>query len=190
MLFIGICILASRINIIFQSLYPSVTQLTELHKCPACYGVSVCHDIHKVNLLWNNINAIISHLFGVKNVFFGTYGQSKVVLKKLAHSSELKALDVALCSKLHLGYPCSNIPLDRYAADFYDLIRKTITSDYSKDDTSRLRLCPQIGHLDDLFYNVHLNNELIDPTQYLINLWTLVSINPEPLILQVNYEGK
>ncbi|XP_011698510.1 PREDICTED: deleted in autism protein 1 homolog isoform X1 [Wasmannia auropunctata] len=185
LLLIGTCLLASRINGILQSLYPSVTQLTELHKCPACYGVSACHNIHKVDLLWNNVNAIISHLFGVKNVFFGTYNQSKVVLKKLAHSSELKALDVTLCSELQLGYPCSSVPLDGYTADFYDLIRKIITSDFSKDDTSRLRLCPTIGHLDDLFYNVHLNNKLVDPTQYLINLWTLVSINPEPLILQI-----
>jgi len=116
------------------------------------------------------------------------YNQSKVVLKKLAHPSELKALDVTLCNELHLGYPCSNVPLDRYTTDFYDLIRKTITSDFSKDD-SRLRFCPTIEHLDDLFYNVHLNNKHINPTQYLINLWTLISINPEPLILQVNYEN-
>ncbi|XP_071653169.1 divergent protein kinase domain 2A isoform X1 [Temnothorax longispinosus] len=186
LLLIGICVLALRINVILQSLYPSVTQLTELHKCPACYGVSACHNIHKIDLLWNDVNAIISHLFSIKNVFFGTYDQSKVVLKKLAHSSELKALDVTLCNKLHLGYPCSIlVPLDRYAPDFYDLIRKTITSDFSQDDTSRLRLCPTLGHLDDLFYNVHLNNKHINPTQYLINLWTLVSINPEPLILQI-----
>jgi len=101
----------------------------------------------------------------------------------------LKALDVTLCNELHLEYPCSNVSLDRYTTDFYDLIRKTITSDFSKDDTSRLRFCPTIEHLDDLFYNVHLNNKHISPTQYLINLWTLVSINPEPLILQVNYEN-
>ncbi|XP_018398867.1 PREDICTED: deleted in autism protein 1 homolog [Cyphomyrmex costatus] len=185
LLLIGICILALRINVILQSLYPSITQLTELHKCPACYGVSTCHNIHKIDLLWNDVNAIISHLFGVKNVFFGVYNESKVVLKKLAHSSELKALDITLCSELHLGYPCLNVPLDRYKADFYNLIRKIITSDFSKDDTSRLRLCPTIRHLDDLFYNIHLNNKHIEPTQYLINLWTLVSINPEPLILQV-----
>lgn len=190
LLLIGIYVLASRRNIILRSLYPSVTQLMELHKCPACYGVSACHNIHQVDLLWNDVNAIISHLFGVKNVFFGTYNQSKVVLKKLAHSSELKTLDVALCNELHLEYPCSFlVPLDRYTVDFYDLIRKTITSDFSKDDTRRLRLCPTLEHLDDLFYNVHLNNKYINSMQYLINIWTLVSINPEPLILQVNYEG-
>ncbi|KAL0115461.1 hypothetical protein PUN28_010769 [Cardiocondyla obscurior] len=183
---IGVCALVSRVNVILQSLYPSITQLTELPKCPACYGVSACHDIHKIDLIWDDINAIISHLFGVKNVFFGTYNQTKVVLKKLAHSSELEAFDITLCDILHLGYPCSVfIPLDRYTAQFYDLIRKAITSDFSKDDTSRLRLCPTLSHLDDLFYNVHLNNKHINPTQYLINLWTLVSINPEPLILQI-----
>lgn len=185
LLFIGICILVLRLNIIIPSLYPSVTQLTEQHKCPACYGISACHNIHKINLLWHDINAIIFHLFGVKNVFFATYNQSKVVLKKLAHSSELKAFDVTLCKKLHLEYPCTNVLLNRYAADFYNYIKETITSDFSKDDSSRLRLCPTIQHLDDLFYNVHLNNKHIEPTQYLINLWTLISLNPEPLILQI-----
>ncbi|XP_011862154.1 PREDICTED: deleted in autism protein 1 homolog, partial [Vollenhovia emeryi] len=74
--------------------------------------------------------------------------------------------------------------LDGYTADFYHLLRRTITSDFSKDDTSRLRLCPTLEHLD-LFYDVHLNNKYINPTQYLINLWTLASINPEPLVLQI-----
>lgn len=190
LLLVTICVLASRTDVILQDLHPSVTQLMELHKCPACYGVSACHNIHKIDLLWNDVNAIISYLFGVKNVFFGTYNQSKVVLKKLAHSSELEALDVTLCNKLHSEYPCSIlVPLDRYMIDFYDLIRKTIASDFSQDDTSRLRLCPTLDHLDELFYNVHLNNKYINPTQYLINLWTLISINPEPLILQVNYQG-
>lgn len=189
LLFIGIFILVLRIDIIVRSLYPSVTQLTEQHKCPVCYGVSACHDIYKINLLWHDINAIISHLFDVKNVFFATYNQSKVVLKKLAQSSELKAFDVTFCKILHLEYPCSNVPLDRYVADFYNHIKETLTSDFSKDDTSRLRLCPTIQHFDDLFHNVHLNNKHIAPTQYLINLWTLVSLNPEPLILQVNCQN-
>lgn len=187
LLLVTICVLALRTDVILQDLYPSTVQLMELHKCPACYGVSACHNIHKIDLLWNDVNAIISYLFGVKNVFFGTYNQSKVVLKKLAHSSELKAFDVILCNKLHLEYPCSILP-DRYILDFYDLIRKTIASDFSQDDTSRLRLCPTLDHLDELFYNLHFNNKHINNTQYLINLWTLVSINPEPLILQVNYE--
>lgn len=158
----------------------------ERHKCPVCYGVSACHDINKISLSWHDVNAIISHLFDVKNVFFATYNQSKVVLKKLAQSSELEALDVMFCKKLQLEHPCSGISLDRYIADFSNRIRETLTFDFSKDDSSRLRLCPTIQHFDELFHNVHLNNKYIDPTQYSINFWTLVSLNPEPLILQVN----
>ncbi|KAL6441251.1 hypothetical protein ACFW04_003489 [Cataglyphis niger] len=185
LLFIGICALVLRIDIIIQSLYPSVTQLTEQHKCPICYGISACHNIHQINLLWHDLNTIISHLIDVKNVFFATYNQSKVVLKKLAQSSELKAFDIALCQKFHLEYPCTNVLLDKYIGDFDNHIKETITSNFSKDDSSRLRLCPTIQHLDDLFYNVYLNNKHIDSTQHLINLWTMVSLNPEPLILQI-----
>lgn len=184
LLFVGVC--AFLTNIVLRDLWLSVTQLTELRKCPACYGVSACRDIHHVDLSWHDVNAIFSHLFGVKNVFFGTYNRSKVVLKKLAYSYELNAFDVALCEKLGLKYPCWNVPLDRYTADFYGLIEKTITSDFSKDDSSRLRLCPTVRRLDDLLYNVYFNSKNIDSTEILINLWTLVTVNPEPLILQVN----
>ncbi|EFN83716.1 Uncharacterized protein C3orf58, partial [Harpegnathos saltator] len=179
-------------NIIIQNLRPSIIQLVEIHKCPVCYGVSACHDIHKVNLLWHDINVIFLHLFGIKNVFFGTYNQDKVVLKKLAHSSELEAFDVTFCNKLYLEYPCSNISkekLNKHVASFDVFIKKIITTDFSKDDSSRLRLCPTIQHIDNLLYSIHLNYKYVDSMEYLINLWTLVSINPEPLILQVNSEN-
>ncbi|XP_025157635.1 deleted in autism protein 1 homolog [Harpegnathos saltator] len=110
LLFIGIfCTFFLITNIIIQNLRPSIIQLVEIHKCPVCYGVSACHDIHKVNLLWHDIN----------------------------------------------------------------------------DDSSRLRLCPTIQHIDNLLYSIHLNYKYVDSMEYLINLWTLVSINPEPLILQI-----
>lgn len=186
LLFVGISALLLNLNVVLQRLYPAVTRLTEVHKCPACYGTSACRDIHQVELLWHDGNAIFSHLFGVKNVYFGTYRRNKIVLKKLAHSWELNALDVALCERFNFRYPCSNVSLDRDAIDFDSLIKKTITSDFSKDDSSRLRLCPTVQHLADLLRNVYLNNEDIDSRTILINLWTLVSVNPEPLILQVN----
>lgn len=190
LLFIGGCILFSQICVKIQNLYFSTTQLVELHKCPACYGVSACHNIHKVTILWNDVHTLLSFLFGIKNVFFGIYNGNKIVLKKLAHSSELKTLDITFCNILHLQYPCSNIStevLNKHAADFDEHIKKAITSEFSNDDSSRLRLCPTIQHLNDLFYNIRPKNNHTDPTEHLINLWTLIFINPEPLILQVNY---
>ncbi|XP_012232214.2 divergent protein kinase domain 2A [Linepithema humile] len=166
-------------------LYPSITQYTEINKCPVCYGVSACFNIYEAEL-WREFTVVLIHLFDVKNAFFGTYNQTQVVLKKLAYSTELKAFDIAWCNKFHRQYPCSNILLDNYTTDFYDSIEQTITLNFSKDDASRLRLCPTVQHLDDFLRNVHLNNKhFINNTQYLINLWTLVSINPEPLILQI-----
>ncbi|KAH0949620.1 hypothetical protein HN011_006919 [Eciton burchellii] len=185
LLFVGVC--ALLLNVVPRSLHPSVTQLTEVHKCPACYGVSACRDVHRVELLWHDSRAIFSHLFGVKNVFYGTYDRRKVVLKKLAHSSELDAFDAVLCEKLGSRAPCFDLSIDRRTADFYlDLIETTIASDFSKDDSSRLRFCPTVRRLGDLLHDVYLNDEDVqDITESLINLWTLVSVNPEPLILQI-----
>lgn len=192
LLFVGVSyILFLTKNVVIQNSYLSVTHLAEIHKCPACYGVSLCHNIHKVNLLWHDLNIILFYLFGDENVFFGTYNQNKVVLKKLARSSELEAFDIAYCNKLQLEYPCSSVSkekLNRHIPDFNDHIKKIITSDFSKDDSRRLRLCPTTQHIDDLFYNIYINYKHINPAEYLINLWTLVSINPEPLILQVNHK--
>ncbi|XP_032689439.1 divergent protein kinase domain 2A-like [Odontomachus brunneus] len=188
LLFIGIsCTLLLMKNVVTQYLYPSVTQLAEIHKCPACYGASVCHNVHKINISWR-ISTILFYLYGTESVFFGAYNQNKVVLKKLAPPSELEAFDIVYCKKFYLEYPCSNVSkkkLNRHIADFNDLIKKIITSDFSEDDSSRLRLCPTTRHIDDLFHNIYLNYKHTNPIEYLINLWTLVSINPEPLILQI-----
>lgn len=190
--FIGIfCTLFLMKNVVIQDLHPSVIQLAEIHKCPACYGVSVCHNVHKMNISWH-FSTILFYLYGTESVFFGAYNQNKVVLKKLAQPSELKTLDIVYCKKLHLEYPCSkNVfkeKLNRHVADFDDLIKKIIASDFSEDDSSRLRLCPTTRHIDELFHNIYLNYRHTNPIEYLINLWTLVSINPEPLILQVNHK--
>ncbi|KAG7208658.1 hypothetical protein KM043_014862 [Ampulex compressa] len=40
-------------------------------------------------------------------------------------------------------------------------------------------------YLDNLFHDIYLNNEETDREQLQINIWTLVSINPEPLLLQI-----
>jgi len=145
-----------------------------------------------VELLWHDSRAILSHLFGVKNVFYGTYDRRKVVLKKLAHSSELNAFDAVLCEKLGSRSPCFDLSIDRRTADFYlGLIEATIASDFSNDDSSRLRFCPTVRRLGDLLHDVQLNDEDVqDTTESLINLWTLVSVNPEPLILQVSVTSR
>ncbi|XP_053635768.1 divergent protein kinase domain 2A isoform X1 [Cherax quadricarinatus] len=79
-------------------------QFFELHTCPACYGQTLCSQLlrdeysshSKIELTgftsWKIIN-----FFNVKNVYYGQSGENSIVLKKLAHNSELKEFDQNLC---------------------------------------------------------------------------------------------
>lgn len=54
----------------------------------------------------------------------------------------------------------------------------------------RLRLCPSLEHVDSLFSPLlprtnGLNPARLDNDGYTANIWTLLHINPEPLLFQV-----
>ena len=168
-------------------LRPAVLPLTELDKCPACYGISICDKIIKgqIQITPFGLYSAIAHLIGSKNVFFGTMGQRKVVIKKLAHSYELAAFDRVLCNNESLtslcprGRPSGRKYQDN--VDYRSLISKTVTSSFLVPDASSLRLCPTAEHIDKLFQNVYNKRGYKDVYQ-----WTMINVNPEPLVLQVN----
>ncbi|XP_054013743.1 divergent protein kinase domain 2A-like isoform X2 [Hylaeus anthracinus] len=132
---------------------PNINYLTELHKCPACFGTSACNYIHKVDITPYDFYSTFSYLFGVKNVFFGFFINNKVILKKLAHSSELNDFDRMLCENENFGHICEknlkNVN-NKTSIDFYELIVREVTLDFAKDNLVRLRLCPNAQHLRNL----------------------------------------
>lgn len=81
--------------IVYHKLYPSILQLCEFNTCPKCFGTDLCGDIqqNKIVLQYNSILNLMYNVFSVKNVYFARYCDKEVVLKKLAHNSELKKLD-------------------------------------------------------------------------------------------------
>lgn len=181
---IGLFILYININI---NINLPVDRLCELHKCPACYGISECNYIKNINITLDDMFSLINYLFGVKNVFMGKYFENKVVLKKLAHTSELKAFDEMLCENRNLQFLCKdnlNINNHNSQLDFYELVKKKLAFNFTEDDNSLLRLCPNIRNIDILFHNLYIKNKELDSNIFYINLWTLVMINPEPLLLQ------
>ncbi|XP_045601998.1 divergent protein kinase domain 2A [Procambarus clarkii] len=75
-----------------------------LHTCPACYGQTLCsHLLHDEYSSTTKIQLTgfstwkIMNFFNVKNVYYGESAENSVVLKKLAHDSELKEFDSNLC---------------------------------------------------------------------------------------------
>ncbi|XP_035739544.1 divergent protein kinase domain 2A-like [Vespa mandarinia] len=76
----------------------------------------------------------------------GKYFETKVVLKKLAHTSELKAFDEMLCENKNLQFLCkNNLKINNHSSqvDFYELVKRKLISSFTQDDNSLLRLCPK-----------------------------------------------
>ena len=79
-------------------------KFVELSTCPACYGQSICPEM----LQQQNVAVSTIQLSGVsslrvfkilnyKNVYFGCSDKVTLVLKKLAHDSELHEFDKKIC---------------------------------------------------------------------------------------------
>lgn len=60
---------------------PVVMHLTDLNRCPACYGVSVCPELYSNQILLESGHSW-SRMFNAKNVYYGfTKSNRRVVLK-------------------------------------------------------------------------------------------------------------
>ncbi|XP_043254568.1 divergent protein kinase domain 2A-like [Colletes gigas] len=167
---------------------PDVDHLIELHKCPACFGTSACNDIRKVDITPYDSYSAFSYFFGVKNVFFGFLDGNKVLLKKLAHSTELNEFDRMLCENKNFAHICTRDLEKLYNEtniNFYELVVQEVTLDFTKDNLSRLRVCPNTQRLSNLLQHIYLNNKHVDSKILDINIWTSIVLNPEPLILQI-----
>ncbi|XP_076672799.1 divergent protein kinase domain 2A isoform X1 [Andrena cerasifolii] len=165
-----------------------VNHLTELEKCPACFGISACSYIHNVDITPHDFYSAFSYIFGAKNVFLGTLNGSKVILKKLAHTSELNEFDRVVCENKNLSRICTrNSEKIDHSNDinFYELIEQQVTLHFTKDNLNRLRVCPSVKHLSNLLHQIYLSNENYDSDALDISIWMLTVLNPEPLLLQI-----
>ncbi|XP_034948122.1 divergent protein kinase domain 2A [Chelonus insularis] len=180
-LFVTLSIITNRT---FNFLSPQVVDLVELSTCPICYGTTACDHIFNENLMIHpfDFHSLLSHLFNRKNVFYGTINGTRVAIKKLAHSYELDAFDDMLCQSIEFKKFCrkdqnyNNEVNSNYNIDFLGKIETAVSPKFFEDDESGLVLCPTTSHLEQVISQLKMNE---------IHLWTLIKINPEPLILQI-----
>ena len=83
----------------------------DIPKCPACYGENLCPQFLKGNIFLTNWTRVtlLSKLFNAKNTYYGQYGDTQVILKKLAHSQELDKLDETFCQIVQRNKGCENV---------------------------------------------------------------------------------
>ncbi|XP_058806602.1 divergent protein kinase domain 2A-like isoform X2 [Phymastichus coffea] len=98
----------------------NIDNLTEKEKCPACFGMSMCHEIHNIDFDFIDFYTIFNNLFSIKNVYY--------------------------------------------------------------DPNVKLVLCPSIQETHSLIQNI---KNLDDDSDHLKYLWTILKINPEPIILEI-----
>lgn len=189
--FVAHVIIAIILSLILYFLQPSTEKFAEVDKCPICYGHSECHLIYSAKITKNRVlsrlRKFINAIFetNCKTEYSATLWDLKVILKRLAPASVIRAFDVNLCDSNELSALCTLNKEKHYHKikrdiDFRKLIERDMNSEKSK-----LKLCPNMERLDLLFKNIHLKYRTIDNSSLLANIWTLIKINPEPLILQV-----
>ena len=82
--------------------------LTETHKCPACFGTSLCKHMDSGAICLTGLSRfrLLNYMDSGKNVYFGKYRNETVVLKKLAIDYELETLDREICEHVHASNHC------------------------------------------------------------------------------------
>lgn len=168
---------------------PQIMQLTDLYRCPACYGISVCPELYSSQIVLDSSQW--TSMFNVKNIYYG-YTKSdrprRVVLKKLAHDWEFLEFDEKLCKEFNLKENCKPVHLLN-ATNIDDKVLKMIEYNVSWPDVEPrkgLVLCPYTYSLHDLLNPLIMNGKGNYKLE-MLNIWTMLNINPEPIILQVRY---
>lgn len=143
--------------------YNNVLDLCEIETCPYCYGKTFCKNVSSVNLSYT-FCSVVNYYFSVKNVFYARFSGSDVVLKKLGHNSELSGIKTVANGGLNM---------------------QDSIVDYVIRDSQNLRVCSKrtAVSLVERFVGLKPENATLD--DHLQNVWTMLQVNAEPLILQV-----
>ncbi|KAK0082063.1 hypothetical protein PV325_011132 [Microctonus aethiopoides] len=112
-------------------------------------------------------------------------GETKIVVKKLAHDFELEAFDNMICDDIKFHQLCwrnkNNINEDSNDnINYNSYIESTVSLNFSNDKTNGLTLCPTTKHLENI-----INQSVINNFNDTANLWTIININAEPIILTI-----
>ncbi|CAG9863002.1 unnamed protein product [Phyllotreta striolata] len=144
----------------------TVSELCEIKSCPYCYGKNMCNEIakNKITLHYGRVSDFIYNILSVKNVFFATYDNKPVILKKLAHNSELRKFDREINDKI------INLKLLKGTLNF------KLTQTLDNSEFPPFYICD--NETFDAFWEV-LNLSNIKST------YTVLSINAEPILFQL-----
>lgn len=175
-----ITVIIAVIGILWRMTFIDLINLTEITKCPICYGTSLCSELFnysikldKEYLLRNTINMLKS-----KKVLFGKMNGQNVVIKNLASDTDHDNI-----LNIYMDTLSDGSVLDIIAS-----IEAFLQLPYHSNSIKNIRLCPGTDNLMHLLYPAIQNNENDDRRILYSHIWTTVHLNAEPLMQQVLHE--
>lgn len=147
------------ISVLFHVSNISPISLCEPETCPFCYGDNFCNEVKEnITLKYDSFSSFVFNLLSVKNVYFGEYGDSDIIIKKLVHSSYFDKLkeDILKFSNLQ--------------------ITKKHLEEVICEKTSKFQVCDRDTSTTFMHKFVHKNNT---------HTWTILKVNVEPLLLEL-----
>lgn len=153
--------------VLYKYLKIDLIKHCELEKCPYCYGTDLCELFvnGNIKIYEDTLTKFFINHFSVKNVLYAKLFEESIVLKKLAHASELQKFD----DKNNRG---NN-------RNFSDEILKSLTT--KNQQVSNFKVCSKTAAVAfaQKFFS-HSSTE-----ENLKHIWTILSLNVEPLLLKV-----
>ena len=161
----------------------------ETHKCPACYGASLCKKLYDGKAQFTGLSSIRSlDILNFKNFHYGKYRGEDVVLKKLGQNSVLQEIDKRICLSANRQVGC-DVGRVSYIADFAREIRTTDLQVSHLTGVSDMFRCPSARFIHRVHANYKERSKHEVPIYYItdkIQLLITAMISSEPLMLQVS----
>lgn len=158
-------------------------------KCPACYGTSLCEDLHSGKIHFTSFSKVrLTDYLNTKNVFFAERDDgTQLVLKKLAFNSELRDIDAKICKFTSGRYSCD---VSKYFSLSKFATSREIDPGLFANLTDMVH-CPSqrlLVKILDNYREKQSDSELHAQDRMYVG-YTL-SVNSEPILMQVKEEIK
>lgn len=172
-------------TLLYAFLHFSCLSLCDLSKCPFCYGTDLCEsfETNEIILRYDSIVDFIYNLLNVKNVYKAKYNNVSVILKKLAHDSELAELDRVICASNEGKESCEVSKIDDIINNYNHKTYQFLNSASSVNSVKNFQVCSKNTSV--VFLKELVSSEKTQLDVIWKNIWTTVRVNVEPLLLQV-----
>lgn len=168
---------------VYRHLKINLVDLCDLSKCPYCYGTDLCVYFKNgdVTLVTDSLDSLIFNYVNTKNVYLAKFHNKSVIIKKLAHDKEISEFDDLLCTERGLGSDCSVSEIH----DVFDYKSELVMFLNHSEYLSNFKTCSEDATM--LFLDLILRNkpENVSEDIYMRQVWTILKLNVEPLLLQV-----